>query len=169
MKKYLLIGFILGGLVFGTIGTVVAYNYNAKDIGYTPKDTSWDVNNVGDALKDLKDNKKIDLDLLWTNPTPTSAFSAQTINLDLSNYKYLGIVSWARTSLDYKKRTMSIVYIGDSDEQVLSATGTGNTRFAHANSTGVTISNPNPQGASTTFVIPYKIYGIKDNLNVDID
>lgn len=56
MKKFIL-GIVIGGIVFGTIGSVVAYNYNAKDIGYTPSDNTWEVNNVGDALKDLKDQK----------------------------------------------------------------------------------------------------------------
>ena len=56
MKKILL-GIVIGGLVFGTITGVVALNYNAKDIGYTPKDTSWEVETVEDALKDLKDNR----------------------------------------------------------------------------------------------------------------
>ena len=57
MKKFIL-GIVIGGIVFGTIGSVVAYNYNAKDIGYTPSDSSWNVNNVSDAIKDLKNGKK---------------------------------------------------------------------------------------------------------------
>ena len=37
--------------------------------------------------------------LLWTNPSPTSAFAAQTINLDLSLYSYILIVSrWSTGS-----------------------------------------------------------------------
>ena len=60
MKKIIknpIFTFILGAIIFGSIGSVVAYNYNAKDIGYTPSDNTWEVNNVGDALKDLKDQK----------------------------------------------------------------------------------------------------------------
>ena len=57
MKKFIL-GIVIGGIVFGTIGSVVAYNYNAKDIGYTPSDSSWNVNNVSDAIKDLHTKKE---------------------------------------------------------------------------------------------------------------
>ena len=53
MKKFIknnIIGFILGSIIFGSIGSAVAYNYNAKDVSY--KNT-----NVEDALKDLYDGK----------------------------------------------------------------------------------------------------------------
>lgn len=33
----------------------------------------------------------LQLDLLWENANPTSAFEPQTINLDLTNYKMIGI------------------------------------------------------------------------------
>ena len=58
MKK-LIIAFILGGVVFGSITGVVAYNYNAKDVSYTPSDSNWNVDNVEDAIKDLKVYKDI--------------------------------------------------------------------------------------------------------------
>ena len=54
MKKMIL-GFILGLVVAGGIG-VLAYTITAKEIGYTPKDSSWKVNNVNDAINDLKKN-----------------------------------------------------------------------------------------------------------------
>ena len=52
MKK-MLIGFILGGLLFGSM--VYAASYNANDISYTPTDASWEVSNVNEALNDLND------------------------------------------------------------------------------------------------------------------
>ena len=48
-----LLTFILGALIFGSIGVVSAYTIFANDIGYTPKDTSWEVDNVKDAIDDL--------------------------------------------------------------------------------------------------------------------
>ena len=51
MKK-ILIGFILGGIIFGCIG-VYAASYLATDIIYEPEDASWEVNNVSEALSDL--------------------------------------------------------------------------------------------------------------------
>ena len=55
MKKIIksrVFAFILGAITFGSIG-VVAATYNAKQISYTPKDTSWKVNNVRDAIDEL--------------------------------------------------------------------------------------------------------------------
>ena len=54
MKKNIL--FILIGIVIGSFFGVVAYNYNAKDIEYNPKDESWDVSNLSDAIDNLKEN-----------------------------------------------------------------------------------------------------------------
>ena len=50
MKK-IIIGIILGGILFGS--GVYAASYLASDISYTPSDTSWEVSNVNDALDDL--------------------------------------------------------------------------------------------------------------------
>ena len=49
MKKGIIIGIIVGVLITSGVG-VVAYSYNAKDVGYTPKDTTWKVNNVKEAI-----------------------------------------------------------------------------------------------------------------------
>lgn len=51
MKKILL-GFVLGIISMLGIG-VVAYNMKASEIGYSPKDSSWKVDNVQDAINDL--------------------------------------------------------------------------------------------------------------------
>ena len=62
MKKTVF-AFLLGVVLTGSTAGVVALNYNAKNIGYTPSDNSWNVNNVEDAIKDLKniDNKRIQI------------------------------------------------------------------------------------------------------------
>ena len=55
MKKNILftiIGFILGL----SVAVGAAYLYNAKDIEYTPSDKSWNVNNMQDAIDDIKEN-----------------------------------------------------------------------------------------------------------------
>ena len=51
MKKVVL-GFILGGLIFGSIG-IYAASYYAKDVSYEPSDASWEVSNVNDAINSL--------------------------------------------------------------------------------------------------------------------
>ena len=52
-KKSNIFAFIIGALIFGSIGVVSAYTIFANDIGYTPSDTTWDVDNVKDAIDDL--------------------------------------------------------------------------------------------------------------------
>ena len=47
--------FILGGIVCSSV-TAAAYTISAKQIGYTPKDSSWKVTNVADAITDLYSN-----------------------------------------------------------------------------------------------------------------
>ena len=53
LKKNNIFAFILGAIIFGSIGVVSAYAIFANDIGYTPKDTTWEVDNVKDAIDDL--------------------------------------------------------------------------------------------------------------------
>jgi len=56
MKKFLtsrVFAFLLGALLFSGITGVAAYNMFASNVGYTPEDTSWEVDNVSDAIDDL--------------------------------------------------------------------------------------------------------------------
>ena len=64
MKKYkqLIIGFILGGILFGSIGIVSAtILYQADEVGFTPDDDNWQVNNIEDAINDLNKHVKTDV------------------------------------------------------------------------------------------------------------
>ncbi len=60
MKKVIL-AFILG-LSLSAIGVAALSLCNAKDIEYTSKDTSWDVDTVSDALNDLYKSKGSNID-----------------------------------------------------------------------------------------------------------
>ena len=56
MKKILksrLFFFILGALIMGSC-TVFAYSYIASDVGFTPTDEDWNVENTQDALDYLR-------------------------------------------------------------------------------------------------------------------
>ena len=53
MKRLLknpVLSFILGALMFGGIGTVLAYTVAANYVGYTPSNSSWNVSDVKGAL-----------------------------------------------------------------------------------------------------------------------
>ena len=55
MKKNIL--FLVIGLILGlSVAAGATILYNAKDIEFTPSDASWNVNNMQDAINDIKDN-----------------------------------------------------------------------------------------------------------------
>ena len=117
------------------------------------------------SLRQLTNN----MDLLWTNASPTSEFGPQTINLDLSKYKALSIVFKGHTSAT----NISNIYINNvaiKNEYIYSSIFPPNqyTRKFYFNDNGVTFyegmyfsyGDINPEIANA-IVIPYKIYGIK--------
>ena len=83
MKKNILC-FILGLIVAGSFAGVVALNYSAKDVSYTPSDNNWNVNNVEDAIGDLY--KKANDSLGTYKILETGTFT--TINTGNSNHSY---------------------------------------------------------------------------------
>ena len=75
-----LLGVILGAIIFGEIITVLAATLLAKDVAYTPEETSWNVDNVEDAINDLyiraKDYKKLDTTTTATSNNILKGFTA---------------------------------------------------------------------------------------------
>ena len=49
----IMIAFVIGAIVFGSVGVVSAYTLLSNHIEYEPKDSAWKVNNVSDALDSL--------------------------------------------------------------------------------------------------------------------
>ena len=49
---------MLGFILAGTISVAASILYNAKDVGYTPDNENWQVDNVKDAIDFLYDSKK---------------------------------------------------------------------------------------------------------------
>ena len=152
-KKSIVIAFIIGVILASSIAVYAAVS--ASQITYKNDKT------VEYALNDLYD--KTSPTLLWTNSDTTSNFAAQTISLDLSNYKYIVVVTKVATNADYTPRTMGITKITDTAPtypQTVGGTGGSNYRTFYATSTGVTFG-----GASSgnKYVIPLYIYGLKND------
>ena len=106
MKKILknpLFSFILGSIIFGGIGTVFAYSILAEDVGYTPKDTTWEVDNVSDAIDDLRDIASNN----YVYGTVTSSNYRNWVNVDLG-FQPRMVVAVIPTSGGYLR---SFVYI----------------------------------------------------------
>lgn len=100
MKKMLIIGILIGITIGGTLTGVVAYNYNASNVSYEPTDDTWNVNNVEDALKSLRENKSIDLS-----------------NYNKSNNQYnqnLGAMTTKSTSLTLNQGEYIVLVTSDS-------------------------------------------------------
>lgn len=109
--------------------------------------------------------------LLWTNPSPTADFAAQTISLDLSDYDEIEIEARHTPSLNaYCK-----VKVGDDGYMYapeLSGTGTGYVqnvaRKFTVSSSGIvfgggyyTYGSNSSATASNSKLVPIRIYGIK--------
>ena len=81
MKKYVL-GLITGLLITGTV-VYAAYKYQASEVGYTPSNENFNVDNVEDAIEELYDN--------ISGPTYIAPLSTDThkgiIYLDPTNLK----------------------------------------------------------------------------------
>ena len=74
MKKNIL-SFILGGLIFGTIGVGATYVYTARDISFLPSDENWNVTNASEAISSLKE----DLNTVNNNVSEYKSNIAQTL------------------------------------------------------------------------------------------
>ena len=55
LYKHPLLMFILGGLFFSTFTAYATYAILSSGVSYQPKDSSWNVDNVEDALDELYD------------------------------------------------------------------------------------------------------------------
>ena len=172
MKKFvrnnlkLFIGILLGIIISGGI----VYAINANSIEYTPQDENWNVNGVTDALNDLylHTDPALMPVLLWTNPNPTAAFAAQTLEMNLSEYKYLIVVINATTS--NTSNSYGIVPINNADSVGIGrSNGSTVVRHFQATSNSVIISAAKSGTAYwNSEAIPYKIYGIKGELGIDV-
>lgn len=100
--------------------------------------------------------------LLWTNPSPTSAFTAQTVNLDLTVYTGVIVEFYHGDAQQY---VSSRVYVKKTDDFSKKFGGGFVVDAAYAknilalNDEGIQFDNGSP---NNTACIPYKIYGVKE-------
>lgn len=117
-------------------------------------------------------NGGMKMDLLWTNPSPTSAFAAQTVSLDLSEYDLVLVYICASNQTTGGTLLLKVDdNIGFSQVRYNNGTGAGDygicNRFVKALTTGVVFSTgywQTSMGSMSQYdalSIPQKIYGIK--------
>lgn len=107
----------------------------------------------------------IDMDLLWTNASPTSDFVGQSISINLSGYTMALIVTkWAKNDAKYiyhllLVNTLQNCLLGHNP----SNTGVGGGRVIQYNTVGSLAIGDAYSGTSkaNNVLVPYQIYGIK--------
>ena len=132
--------------------------------------------NIIQQLKDAEGNNiypiayaqgGVKMDLLWTNASPTSAFAAQTISLDLSDYKLLAIRLILATGSSDPTGALKIIEVPYSSSRVarLHQEDGANHIFRKVTSisaSGITFGEGVlTNGQANNYAIPYQIYGIK--------
>lgn len=90
--------------------------------------------------------------LLWENPDPTVEFPAQTIALDLSQYKRVEIAV-----KDWNSSRVYRTYVRIGDESFL-RTSPDNTRGCRVSTDGIYFGDGNP---NSKYATPIQIYGYK--------
>jgi hypothetical protein len=111
-------------------------------------------------------------DLLWENSSPTSNFEAQTVELDLSGYDFVGIRFLTRTNYTGKSQ-LQIIKVGDFTNVELppeadNANFTAwRRRTVTVDTTGITfgvgiwLDYSGSKDTGANWIIPIEIYGIK--------
>ena len=105
---------------------------------------------------------------LWDNPNPDAPFSPQTINIDLSKYKKVGIVvkqtyNTTSGSTGYSETIIGLdgtAFSGNADSPTVSYRAFSSDSNSVTFNTGHYIYSGS-QGTSPDWAIPVAIYGIK--------
>ncbi|MBR1416344.1 MAG: hypothetical protein IJ572_00810 [Bacilli bacterium] len=170
--------YILGVITFGSISAVFAYNLAANQVGYTPKDNTWNVSDTKEALDDLYKRYVEREVVLWTNPSPTAAFAAQTVILSdtFAKYRYIKIIyntnpTHAQNDRLYAIYSVDQLYayttqpLGLGGRATHGASGVYLRAFGSPGDKKIQFGNAAMGNASDTttgkYIVPEKILGIK--------
>ena len=109
MKKILnskLFYFILGAIIFGSIGSVLAYSFSASNVEYDPGDNSWktyegsDINDVQTAIDELRrghyDFRKTNS---FNKATQGNRSTSKSTSISLESGKYIVLGTFATTAV----------------------------------------------------------------------
>lgn len=129
----------------------------------------FDDNNVNLEQR-LNEALQLQMDLLWTNANPKSAFAPQTISLDLSSYKLIAISFTAHTGatsaggdLHILEKNISNISVSQGSNSGIVDTRSFQRIIAKIDDNGVEFGNGIGSSATTESGVnmPYRIYGIK--------
>ena len=108
---------------------------------------------------------EMELDLLWTNASPTASFTAKTVSVDLSGYQ-LALIVFAPFIADNRYGMATLLCPVDGDKYSMTFTAYTSNRNGKRDATvatsGVTFSACTYNDATNNaYGIPQYIYGIK--------
>lgn len=98
--------------------------------------------------------------LLWENASPTSAFAAQTLVIDLSQYALVLIITKQRDDIIIQKNQEGSIYRNTGLYGYARAFNAKNAGINIGNGQGISYSAPN-WAANNAALVPVLIYGIK--------
>lgn len=147
-----------------TCGSITGITSSLTSTSKTMAASASAIKQLNDKIADLNSNL---VKLLWTNPNPSSAFSAQTVSLDFTNYTH-AIVEMAQSDTsDWKTRVIvgknevnnfGGGYVNYSDPRTMG-------RNISLTDSGVIFKSGTSSGSvNDGFCIPQKIYGINITL-----
>ena len=121
-------------------------------------------------LEELIRNGGLQMDLLWTNASTTSEFDAQTINVDVSKYKFLILKVKCSIDTDYlynfvmelsdnKLFPMSCVSYNNLKDTVRTVEKTNDNKLNFG--VGYICNNYASYSTDNNYLIPYRIFGVK--------
>lgn len=195
----LFIGIIIGMLLISGISVYASYKYFASDVIYTEEKNVSDALNdlylnkkqTTDETKEIITNGEQSLDkyyknlnvnipnnfipeILWTNNSPNSEFAGTTINLDLSSYKYVIIITKQSNTSTITRNSSIISKVEATNKYTtnyIRGYGSHYYRPIHVWSSGIEIGDcayPQSDIIVNARAIPLYIYGIKGELNINI-
>ena len=101
----------------------------------------------------------LQMDLLWTNASPTSSFGQQTLNLDFTKYDFVLVqfkASATASGLFHAFIQKGTFIVNSSFDSLVY-------RYLTLSDTSIVFENAISQGTGTTnhLCIPYKVFGVK--------
>lgn len=114
-------------------------------------------------IKMLDEGNGISIKKLWDNASPSSAFTAQTVSLNLSDYDFIDIdVKLANSRYQVQRFKVGQAGFISSGNEVVTATNVNYTRLINVTTSGVSFEGGYFNSAQNdNYVIPEQIYGIK--------
>ena len=115
-KRFILIGFILGAIIFGTTGVLAATYYNSKDVSYDNNSSGMTAENVQDAIDELYSLANA-IDIADTKiPTVTSGDGLYADAYEDNIYTYRG--SNPNNYITFNGETWRIISINISENTI---------------------------------------------------